>query len=177
MPLIVRSPYSGKPVKIRDQDVERAIRDEAGRVFYVVPTEDGQSHYGSPTRRGSAKDEASYAALVAKMEAAGDQADKAEAVNGSMNEVDGVTGAQGSEVHDATGKPRRSPAVLIGVVIILLGALAAGGYGWQAGWFDAVLSETETDHGLPEIEQIEQIEQADQIESVEPDSVPTPELP
>ena len=37
MPAVtILSPYSGKPVKVREQDLGRAIRDEQGRVFYIV---------------------------------------------------------------------------------------------------------------------------------------------
>ena len=33
MPIVINSPFSGKPVKIRDQDVGRAVKDEEGRIF------------------------------------------------------------------------------------------------------------------------------------------------
>jgi FKBP-type peptidyl-prolyl cis-trans isomerase len=60
MPLIVNSPFSGRPVKIRDQDVGRAVRDEENRIFYAVERSDGKGYYGSPTRKGLAKNEQRY---------------------------------------------------------------------------------------------------------------------
>ncbi len=67
MPLTILSPHSGKPVKIRDQDVGRAVRDEEKRVFYALPRPGGGGHYGALTRNGSEKDLARYDALEAKV--------------------------------------------------------------------------------------------------------------
>ena len=50
MAITVDSPYSGKPVKVREQDVRRAVRDEEGRIFYVLPRPDGSGFFGSKTR-------------------------------------------------------------------------------------------------------------------------------
>ncbi len=50
MAITVDSPYSGKPVKVREQDVRRAVRDEEGRIFYVLPRPDGSGFVGSKTR-------------------------------------------------------------------------------------------------------------------------------
>ena len=46
MPIVVNSPYSGESVKIRDQDVGRAVKDRDGKVFYVLPRSDGSGYYG-----------------------------------------------------------------------------------------------------------------------------------
>lgn len=57
MAIIVNSPFSGEPVKVRDQDAGRAVRDEEGRIFYVLPRSDGNGYYGSITRAANTKDE------------------------------------------------------------------------------------------------------------------------
>src|SRR5690606_29595340 len=67
MPIVVHSPFSGRPVKIRDEDVGRAVRDEENRIFYVLERSDGSGHYGAPTRSGNPRDEQRYDELVAKM--------------------------------------------------------------------------------------------------------------
>lgn len=114
MPLIVNSPYSGRPVKVRDQDVGRAIRDEEGRIFYAVPRSDGQGHYGSPTRKGSDKDEQRYLDMETK------------------GQVARESGAERSleQVHDATGTKRRGRPVLLLLILLVILAVAAGGYYW-----------------------------------------------
>lgn len=114
MPIFVNSPYSGRPVKVRDQDVGRAIRDDEGRIFYAVPRTDGEGYYGSPTRKGSEKDEQRYLDMESK------------------GEVARETGARHSveEVHDATGtKPRGRPVLLLLILLIVLAAIG-GGYYW-----------------------------------------------
>lgn len=67
MGIIVNGPYSGQPVKVRDQDVGRAVKDEEGRVFYVLQKSDGSGYYGAMTRAGGAKDEARAAELEGKL--------------------------------------------------------------------------------------------------------------
>ncbi len=57
MSIEVLSPYNGQPVKIRPQDVDRAIRDVEGRLFYALPRSDGTGYYGAMTRAGGQKDE------------------------------------------------------------------------------------------------------------------------
>jgi hypothetical protein len=57
MSIEVQSPFSGRPVKIRPQDVGKAVRDEEGRIFYVLPKRDGSGYYGAPTRAGGQRDE------------------------------------------------------------------------------------------------------------------------
>ncbi len=111
MPLIVLSPYSGNPVKVRDQDIGRAIRDEEGRIFYVVQSaEEGGGYYASMTRNGSAKDEERYRELRAKT------ARQAEVARESV-----------AAVHDATGKPRRGVGRFV-LILLLLVILAVLGY-------------------------------------------------
>lgn len=107
MALTIKSPYSGKPVKVRDQDIGRSLRDESGHIFYVLPTADGTDYYAAKTRVGSLKEEQAYAELQPQEMAPTD------------NSTDSTTPA-----YDATGK-RRKPWRLIVLLIILIFALAA----------------------------------------------------
>lgn len=128
MPVTVNSPYSGRPVKVRDQDVGRAVRDEDGRVFYVVPRASGEGFYAAPTRKGSEKDEQRYDEMLEKMERSDEQVK-----------------AVSQPPRDATGRKRRRPAVTVAILLLLAAAVAAGyfvlveGDGPAAKWFDAVV--------------------------------------
>ena len=119
MPLTIKSPYSGRLVKVRDQDLGRAIRDEEGRVFYVVPRPDGDGHYAALTRKGSPKDLERYDKLEAR-----------------AAEVQAMVDAQHQAVHDATGRKRARPLARLIALLLILAALAGGGYvayeWWQA---------------------------------------------
>jgi FKBP-type peptidyl-prolyl cis-trans isomerase len=108
MAMIVHSPHDGQAVKVRDQDLERAIRDREGRIFYAVKRSDGQGYYGALTRKGSAKDEQRYLDMLEKMQRARD------------------VGAQRSaqQIHDATGKPS-GPGALRWVLLLIVVALIA----------------------------------------------------
>jgi hypothetical protein len=108
MPITVLSPFSGNPVKIRDQDLGRAVRDEAGRIFYVLEKPDGSGYYAAPTRAGGPKDFHRYAALESKTSVARDN-----------------TREQVEAVHDATGKRRgASGKLLVVIFLLILAALA-----------------------------------------------------
>lgn len=109
MPINILSPYSGLPVKIRDRDLGRAVRDEEGRIFYVIPRTDGAGHYAAPTRKGSEKDEQRYLDLERKT---AEQGEVARAV-------------QEQPVHDATGPGR--PVNHVRLLVLLLIVLAAIG--------------------------------------------------
>ncbi|MEM6553827.1 MAG: FKBP-type peptidyl-prolyl cis-trans isomerase, partial [Planctomycetota bacterium] len=118
MPLIIHSPYSGKQVKVRDQDVGRAIRDEEGRIFYVVQRASGEGVYAALTRKGSEKDEQRYDALLQKGETA-------RAVGQERSR---------QQVLDATGKSRgKVRTVLILIVLVVLAAVVTGGYAIWSG--------------------------------------------
>lgn len=109
MPIVVHSPYSGRQVKVRDEDVERAIRDPDGKVFYVVQRAQGQGHYASPTRKGSPKDEQRYDDLLARIEC------------GELQ----ITPPQQpglAAIHDATGKPQlvSSSKLMIFILAIIV---------------------------------------------------------
>ncbi len=107
MGIIVSSPYSGRPVKVRDQDVGRAVRDEEGRIFYVLAKRDGNGYYGALTRAGGEKDELRAAEMEAKyaqMKESGRQQSQA-------------------QIHDATGKRRsniRGKLVILFLVAMVL---------------------------------------------------------
>lgn len=109
MPLTVLSPFSGRPVKVRDQDVGRAVRDEENRIFYVVPKSDGSGYYAAPTRKGSEKDEQRYAELEAKTDQSAQQVK-----------------AEHAAVHDATGPGRSGGGgkFLLLLILIVVAAIA-----------------------------------------------------
>ena len=110
MPIVINSPHSGRPVKIRDEDIGRAVRDQDGRVFYVVPRPNGEGYYAALTRKGSAKDEERYDKLETRIEQVQEQVD-----------------AQSQAVHDATGKRRTRPGLrAIAILIIVAGLVASG---------------------------------------------------
>jgi len=104
MAIIVHSPYSGQPVKVREQDIGRAVRDEENRIFYVLPKRDGSGYYGAMTRAGGEKDEQRAAEML----------DKQAQLRTNVHE----------QVHDATGRPRSSLrgklVILFFVLLVLL---------------------------------------------------------
>lgn len=106
MGIIVHSPFSGQPVKVRDQDAGRAVRDEEGRIFYVLPKSDGSGYYGAPTRAGGAKDEA-----------------RALEYENKLARAQEISRAQVRAVHDATGRSRSGAR---GKLVILVLAVAVG---------------------------------------------------
>lgn len=116
MPIIVHSPYSGREVKIRDQDVGRAVRDEENRIFYVLERADGSGHYSAPTRAGNPREEQRYDELVAKI---------------SQTRAAGQLESQ-RQVHDAMGKPRANLLVRAIVLIFIL-LVIAGAYLYLSG--------------------------------------------
>jgi hypothetical protein len=56
MSIEVNSPHNGEAVKIRPQDVGKAVRDRDGKIFYVLPRSDGSGYYAALTKSG-VKDE------------------------------------------------------------------------------------------------------------------------
>ena len=103
MPITVFSPYNSKPVVVRDADVGRAVRDQGGKVFYVLQTSDGKSHYGSPTRNSSPE----YESLAAKL---------AQQASDQPNAV----ADEAPVAHDARGKRRSTSRIRIGLLLVLL---------------------------------------------------------
>ena len=116
MPITIHSPFSGREVKIRDQDVGRAVRDEENRIFYVLERADGSGHYGAPTRSGNPRDEVRYDELVAKMATT--------KASGQANST--------AQIHDARGKPRANLLVRA-IVLILVLAVVVGAYLYLSG--------------------------------------------
>jgi len=110
MPIVVNSPFSGKPVKIRDQDIGRAVRDEENRIFYVLARSDGNGYYSSPTRQGGAKDEARYIEMEQKVVKSGTQV---------REEV--------QTMHDATGRKRSGLRGKL-LILIFLGILTVAAW-------------------------------------------------
>ncbi len=108
MAIIVNSPHDGHPVKVRDQDLQRALRDGEGRIFYAVKRGDGQGYYGALTRKGSDKDEQRYLEMIEKMKTARD--------TGKVR--------SDAQIHDATGK-QAGPGVLAWVILLIVALLIA----------------------------------------------------
>ena len=107
--ILVHSPFDGQPVKVRDQDVGRAVRDKQGRIFYVLEKSDGTGHYGAPTRAGGEKDEHRYDQMLAKASRA--------------NQVGQAKSYE--QIHDATGKrPSPLPKLILAAAAIAAAALA-----------------------------------------------------
>lgn len=118
--ITVNSPYSGRPVRVREQDIGRAVRDEENRIFYVVPRSDGKGYYSAMTRKGSAREEQAYDEMAAKSVAA---------------KVSGAT-QSARQIHDATGRRRSSlrGKLVILVLLLLVAALAYLGWRYKDAW-------------------------------------------
>ncbi|MDX1682704.1 MAG: hypothetical protein R3336_06270 [Phycisphaeraceae bacterium] len=109
MGIIVHSPHGGEPVKVRDKDVGRAVRDREGRIFYVLEKSDGSGYYGAMTRTGSELDEQRAEEFEAKNSARAEQVQ------------------QQTAVHDATGPGRSGKR---GKLVVLVLALIVVVLGW-----------------------------------------------
>lgn len=70
MAITVLNPFDGEPMKVRDNDAGRAVKDKQGRIFYVLPRSDGQGYYGATTRAGNPKEEQRAMELEVKTSAA-----------------------------------------------------------------------------------------------------------
>lgn len=112
MGITVNGPHSGLPVKVRDQDVGRAVKDEQGRIFYVLPKSDGSGYYGAMTRAGGTKDEA----RALEME------NKSAMMKGNSKEE------QQQAFHDARGKGRGGLGGKLVVLVVIVVVLAAAGW-------------------------------------------------
>ena len=122
MPLTIHSPHSGHPVKVRDEDIGRAVRDEENRIFYVVPRASGEGFYGAITRKGSPKDEERYDRLAAN------PAQVAAAQTAAAAAKSAAAAPAAPAPHDATGgSKRRRPVRRAVLTLIVLGGLAVGG--------------------------------------------------
>ena len=113
MPFVVHSPFDGEPVKVRDQDIGRAIRDKQNRIFYALPKSTGDGYYSSPTRQGGLKDEQRYQRMLEK------------SVKTHQNVLEEVV------AHDATGRKRRRSRGRLVLLVVVVVAAAAGYYVWK----------------------------------------------
>ncbi len=141
MPLIIHSPFSGKPVKVRDEDVGRAVRDENRRIFYVIQRPDGEGYYGSPTRHGGEKELARYDELVAAGGVEEEAATTAEPSAAGDAPAGGVPASPAGRPaplgatnvgtaatpHDATGTRRRVSPVRLIILLLIAATLVASG--------------------------------------------------
>ena len=106
MEIVVKSPHNGRPVKVREQDVGRAVRDDEGHIFYVLARGAKDGYFGSMTRGGSGPGRPEGATAKASV----------------VQEASDTT-----VPHDATGKDRsKLPAGLL--IMIVLGTAAALAY-------------------------------------------------
>ena len=113
MAVVVNSPHNGRPVKVRQQDVGRAVRDDEGHIFYVLARSDAEGYVGSLTRGGGA-------APPRPVEGAGKALDQEHAQPDAQEPPDKTL------PHDATGKRRsKSPARLVIVILLLTVAVLA----------------------------------------------------
>lgn len=103
MGITIYSPYSGRPVQIRDQDVGRAVRDEQNRIFYVLPRADGGGYYAALTRKGGLRDEKRYDDL----------------------RTTAASTSNDQPTHNAAGRRRRSirGKLVIGFLALIVGVL------------------------------------------------------
>jgi hypothetical protein len=108
MPITVYSPHNGEPVKIRDQDIGRAVQDREGRTFFAVLKSDGSDYYGSFTRHGTPKDEQRYAELEQKL--------------GKLNNQ--VKEKHAEAKPTVTGKQKSKSGLLVKLVVALIILLA-----------------------------------------------------
>ena len=136
MPITVLSPHNGHPVKIRDADVGRAVRDSDGRLFYTVERPDG-GYYAAVTRKGSPRCLERYERLERGEELLPRTVASADtAAPVAPNRAAAATGP--IEVHDARGRRRVSPLRALILLLVLIGVVLAGwlGYQWlgQRGW-------------------------------------------
>jgi FKBP-type peptidyl-prolyl cis-trans isomerase len=99
-------------VKIREHDLGRALRDEQGRVFYVVEDPE-HGRYAARTRKGSPKDLQRYREIESGVAKLDSDEDRPAAAN--------------LQAHDATGSKRRNPLGTL-LLIVILAAVAALGY-------------------------------------------------
>ncbi len=112
----VASPHSGRMVRVRLKDVGRSVRDEEGRIFFVLDRSDGGGYYASLTRTGGAKAEKEYLDMLDKQDAA-----KASGEERSQQQI-----------FDATGKARSKLKGRV-LLVLILAALAAAAWAFTLG--------------------------------------------
>lgn len=113
MAIIVPSPHSGCPVRVREQDMGRAVRDESGRIFYPLPRSSGGGHYGALTRAGSAEQEQRCTELATE-----------------FSRQPTLESPQ-PEAHDATGCGRHRPTAWLILLLLLLTLGIVALFAWK----------------------------------------------
>ncbi|MEX2212905.1 MAG: hypothetical protein WD768_02180 [Phycisphaeraceae bacterium] len=125
--LDIHSPHSGRIVRVRDKDVGRSVRDEDGRIFFVLARPTGEGHYASLTRTGGPREEQNYDTMLAKQATA-----KASGEERST-----------AQIHDATGRARstlKGRLILLVIIVAVLavaylftkGSLGNGRWPWES---------------------------------------------
>ncbi|MBI1367920.1 MAG: hypothetical protein GC162_04620 [Planctomycetes bacterium] len=112
MSIAVVSPFTGHEVKVRPQDVGKAMKDDMGNMFYVLPRPDGEGYYTAPTKAGGQRDIDKYDAMLAKMNKAKE------------------TGAAGSAVQIAAAQRGGSAKSSGGMVKLIIAAAVIGALAW-----------------------------------------------
>ncbi|MBI1372987.1 MAG: hypothetical protein GC159_09525 [Phycisphaera sp.] len=107
MGITIYSPFSGREVKIRDNDLGKAVKDEEGRLFYVLERPDGSGYYAAPTRAGGEKDIASYDRMLEKQ-------NRAKTGSGS---------AQAAAYVSNVGKKKKGGLVKLIIILAIIGGL------------------------------------------------------
>ena len=114
MPFVIHSPFDGQPVKIRDKDIGRAIRDKENRIFYVLPNSTGEGYYSAPTRQGGLKDEQKYQRMMEKT---------ARTAKNVREEA--------AETLDATGTSRKKGKGKLVFLVLVVIVVIVGYYVWK----------------------------------------------
>jgi len=176
-PVTILSPYSGRPVKVREHDLGRALRDEEGRVFYVVEDPE-HGRYAARTRKGSPKDLHRYREIEANVAT----------LEGDLT----ITDQPAPQAHDATGSKRRNPVGMLFLLLVVAAVVVAGyvylnhpewlGLGTPANELDAASpegSDADASSSLPALRTVPALAAAAPASRViEPDAQPpTPPAP
>ena len=111
--IYVNSPHDNNPVKVLEKDIGRAVKDNEGRTFYVLPKSDGSGYFGAFSRADAAKEEADALHRESQEQRAAE--------------------AAAAPVH-VVGHSQRSGGKML-ILLILLALIAGGIYLWYSGVF------------------------------------------
>ena len=117
MPTIeILGPFSGRPVKVRPEDVGKAVRDEENRIFYVLQRPDGSGYYSAPSRAGGERDIARYDKYLERTSGAKKATKEAEVQ------------------HTRAAKKRSDIGKLVKMLIVVALLAALAWYAYTKGW-------------------------------------------
>ena len=117
MPTIeILSPFSGRPVKIRPDDVGTAVHDQEKRIFYVIQRPDGTGYYSAPSKAGGERDIARYDKYLERMSGA----------KKATKEVE--------KAHTQSAKKSADTGKLIKLIVVLAVLAAAAWYAYKHHW-------------------------------------------